>query len=331
MLIRQIIVLLAVVGLLAFAADAEPFRHQRVPADAKWVMHLDLQAMVHSDVGRQVLEQMRQRGLEEKIEAFKSLYGLNPLTDFRSMTLFGTAYEPQNAVAVVQMGTTTGKLKQMVRLARDYQLHHHRDYEIHSWMETRGPHKGHRKFCGVWPDDMLDQTLLVIADRKQQVADTLDRLEGRGNDLSDTDSTVLTNRPSQGCFLFIVADELELATMKDPRSLMLQNARTVVVELGEAAERVYAIVTLEAPDAERANKLYQFMQGPLAMVQLAGPGPNGTMPPISKLAQAVTVELEENTIHAGFDYPSNAFYELLKQMKANAPQRHHNPPPAPAR
>ena len=310
-----------VVALIAAAAPAEPFRPQRVPSDAKWVMHIDLQAIVNSNAGQLVIEEARQRGLDEKIEAVKSLYGVNPLVDFRSITLFGTGYQPQDAVAVAQMGSNLGKLEDVVRLSKDYQLLGYRGHVIHSWIEAKGPGAGQRKYCGVWPDDMLDQTLLVIADTDKQVTTTIDLLEGRRHDLSASDSAVLAKRPATGSFLFVASDELDPSVMKDPRSAMLQAARNMTMDLGESDGNIFAHATMEAITAEKAMQIHQMMQGMMAMAQMAPPAQDGSLPPGAQLAQAVKVNRNESTVTADFQYPADQFLDLLKRIKAQEQAR----------
>lgn len=309
---------LAVAALLAVTAlaSAESFNAKRIPADVAWMAHADIQGAVQSNIGKLVIEGLKARGLDRRLASLKSLLNLDPLNDFHSITLFGTGYAPQDAVAIVQMGAETGKLKDMARMAEDYQLSRYGKYEIHSWMEKHGPHPGHRKYAGVWPSDMLDQTLLVFADTKKQVTDTIDLIEGRGNPLGNGGKQALADRPGKGSMLFIAGNDLSKAAANHPHSPMMANMQDLVFDIGEANGTVYMSASVVTVSTQAATQLHQLIQGTLAMVQLSAPSAgDGPATPAAQLAQAVKVNMNGTTITADFTYPSDKLYELMQKAK----------------
>ena len=92
---------LATAATIASPAIAGPLNPDYVPADAVWVVHLDVEAAAGSTVGGFVLEHAEAFDLAEGLEDFRDETGLDAVHDLHGVTLFGAGTPEKTGVAVL--------------------------------------------------------------------------------------------------------------------------------------------------------------------------------------------------------------------------------------
>src|SRR5258706_4896206 len=96
--------LIACIALFVLAplAFAGPANSKHVPADAKWYLHLDLEAAKETALFNQVLDAVKlQFPIEEVVGQLKAGIGVNPLTDITAVTVYNNSFEKDVAAIVV--------------------------------------------------------------------------------------------------------------------------------------------------------------------------------------------------------------------------------------
>jgi hypothetical protein len=300
---------------LTTLAPAGQFDRSRVPDDVDWVMHADVQGGIQSEFGQLVLDDLDDFQLQQKIDAVKSITGLNPLIDFRSMTAFGENYNERDAVAVVEMFGNTGKLEDIARLAEEYEQGGYAGHTIHSWVETKAGHQ-HRQNCGVVTSDREEQTLLVFCHDRQGVTEALDVIDGRSESLGSKTDGVFARRPGKGSVVFIAARELGKAAARKPEARWLANAETLLLDAGEQEGEVYLNAELTMVNPEQAENLVTGVRGMLAFVEMAAANrePNAPTPAVD-LMQSLNMGVDGKTVTVRFRHDAADFHAALKQLR----------------
>src|SRR5258706_15012782 len=98
---RHLIACIALL-LLAPLASAGPVNSKHVPADAKWYLHLDLEAAKETALFNQVLDAVKlQFPIEEVVAQLKAGIGGKPLTDTTAVTVYNHSFEHDVAAVVI--------------------------------------------------------------------------------------------------------------------------------------------------------------------------------------------------------------------------------------
>lgn len=179
--------ILACVLMLSVAGvgRAEPFDAKLVSADAKWVVHLDVEAMRLSDARR--MSAFMDKNCQQWEDKGKAFFGrsaelcnacriVDVTTDVNSLTFYGFQFERLEGVALVRGkfgAEATAALVEQMRQLPDYAASKHGTRELHSWTSGKG---GSRPTCiaascvrpGFW----------VVATPASAAIDALDVLDG---------------------------------------------------------------------------------------------------------------------------------------------------------
>jgi hypothetical protein len=295
-------------------ASASPFAADRVPVDAKWVAHLDVQAALKSDLGTLVVEDLRAMGLDDGVRKIRAVFGVDPLTGFAGITMFGRSYNEDDAVIVIEAVTNTARLEELVEAGDDYRKSSFSGRTVHSWVEGKGKAKGERKYGVVDRKNREGSSLIIIANDRERLTGTLDVIDGRKASLLKTPREVLKARPDQGSMLYIAADDVaEAAKNKDAHSAMVRTARSLIVDIGEQKGVTFIDMQVKANTPQQAHNIQQMIRGMLAAVSMAQETPDH---PFAKLADAVEVNAAESTALARFTYESKTLYAELKALQA---------------
>jgi len=304
----------AVIAAQPTAAAAE-FNPKHVPADVKWVAHLDLRLAVNSEIGKLVLADLKAMGMDTKVRQIRAIFGIDPLTSFDSITLYGSSYAENDAVVVIEAVDDVTRLEELVEAGEEYQMTEHEGRIIHSWIETEGKQKGMRKYGTVdrIGKDESKRSLIVIANDRAKVTGLIDVIDGGKENLTAATEAPLTSRPDIGSILFVAADQVaSAAKAKDRNSAIVRAAETMVADIGEKRGEVFMDVQLTTKTNAQAQNIRDMAGGILAAVSMSDETADT---PLATLAEAVKVRAAENTILARFTYDAQPLYALLKRMR----------------
>ena len=295
-------------------AAASPLDTSRVPVDAKWVAHLDVQATMKSDLGVLVIEDLRAMGLEDGVRKIRAIFGVDPLTGFTGITMFGRSYGEEDGVIMIEAVADTARLEELLEAGDDYRKSSYNTRTIHSWVEAEGKAKGTRKYGVVDRKNREGSSLIIVANDRDRLTGTLDVIDGRKANITKTTKDVLKARPDKGSMLYIAADNVaEAAKEKDAHSAMVRTARSMILDVGEQKGVTFIDMQVNTNTAQQARNLQQMVRGMLAAVSMAQ---ESAEHPLTQLVDAVEVNAAESTTLARFTYDSQELYAVLKQLHA---------------
>ena len=317
----------AIVLGLAASARAEPLNLNQVAADAKWVAHIDVDAVHASTVAHKALEQMEQKHPEmtEHLAKLKEVWKFNPRTDLHGVTIYGTQIKKDTGVAIVNAKVDKQLLLDKAKQAPDYKMITRGKYELHTWTHSKGAQHG-RSMAGAFykPD------VLVFGASADEVAAALEVLDGtKPNIAAKSDSPLVGNVPAGA---ILVARAVDISEAKLPHSHPLaKQIDTLALAVGENKSESFLEARVTVKQADVAQQVKAIVDGAVAMAALV----HGQDADLLKLINAVKVTADDKSVTVKWQAPADAvwaaFQKICEEMShRNGPAQHAAPPHHPA-
>jgi len=298
---RIVTMSLVCVALVGRCLLADPLNGKCVSAQARWVAHANLEQLSQSGIGSLLFLALATEKEKQRLGEFQEEFGFDPLTDLRSVTIYGKGPSDEDAVALFR-GLFDGD--RLVALARRSDSHEQAAYHgqmIHGWVAVRQGRKEQSYGCLAAAD------MVVVSRSSAMVKEALDVLARRKADITSVAALadLLPNQPK--AFLVAMADLQNLAPVS-PNATVLRSARNVRFSLTGDLERVSAILVLTAKDEATATHLHGAIGGLVSFMALnvqESPG-------LRILAEALHVSRDGTSLRVEFACPARQALELLK-------------------
>ncbi len=303
-------------SILPTTARSGALDQTRLPADARWVAHLDLEALRATKLGAHLMEVLRaHQGDEdvdmEDLDEMLRAMGVDPLQDLHSVTLHG-AGDAEDAVVQVRMSKKADQilasLQQMTPVrsmaAGDLSLLAIGDAgdELFAWVQQSSP----------------EERTIVLARDPERVARTADVLRGKAPNLKASGSSAFARGPSAGAWLYVATRApLSEITDFDPNSHMAELVQGGVLELGERDEMCFASLEVDARSNDDARRLAAIVQGGLALLELAS-GDEEVPQAARDMLRALSVEQLGTGVRLSVRLPVRDLLEVLAEIEAEA-------------
>ncbi|MCC5875047.1 MAG: hypothetical protein JJU11_02395 [Candidatus Sumerlaeia bacterium] len=140
---RNTLKALGIVGAAAFIANASPLAAQSqraldlVPADTEFLAHVDLKALIDTDLFQTTLESFDQNRVNAFLSFAEGLSGTRLLEDIEGGLLFGLADNDDSIGVAIEGRLDRDKLSNLLVLAPRYQLLDIDGQAIHTWFDAR--------------------------------------------------------------------------------------------------------------------------------------------------------------------------------------------------
>jgi hypothetical protein len=304
---------LAALLLLAPTAVAGGLQKSRVPDGARWLVHLDVEAMKRSKLYEVVHEASGESGtneMDEGLEHVRMFAGLDPTMDFQSVTLFCSGATPETCVAVFSGNAKIDTALEKLRTLATYHTTPVGNRALHTWGD------GHETwFAWVKRTEGSDERVVVASQDEDEVVREIGLREGNGETLASASRPSIVARPSSGSILFAAAGE-NLRELGDvhPVSAVAKLAQAIEVDVGEDHGDLRVHVGLDAHTAEDAQRIHQVLQGAVALVGLAGVEHEEMAAKLQPLVDAIRLGVSNTRVDADFRYGVQALFDSLKSL-----------------
>lgn len=275
----------------AFAAELVP---ARIPATAKWQLHLDLDAARTSEIGKLIFSQIEtEHGA--KLQGLKRISGVHLLDDVHDVTFFGDG-KPEHAVVLLNANFDKGHLVDVVKAADGYHAEVHGGITIHEWTDKDEP-----QFAAFASDQ-----LLVFSRQGPAVKEELDLLQSPP--VSGAAALANTAPP-----LMSASANLSEIELPEDVSKILKLATKVKVSATEAKGRFGLQVEAASQDAEHAKRLVRMIDG---LIALAESGEVANQP--ASLQSDVQVTVDQPGVVLSISAPVDMTARLLREAAEKA-------------
>ncbi len=118
---RACLAALALVMVWGACGSAEPLDYRRVPADAKWLVHVDISAINSGDVSQKISARWRQLpATRQVLQQLRWMTGVDLSKDLEGITVYGRNYEQHRAVTIFQSKVDQDRLARYLRGRPDF-------------------------------------------------------------------------------------------------------------------------------------------------------------------------------------------------------------------
>jgi hypothetical protein len=306
-------VLLASLCLAAVPALGAPLQKSEISPGANWMLHADLDAFRSSTLGKLLLTELKAQGVDAKLQEFATIFSFNPLTDIRGVTLYGKGKDRNNAVGIIDGQFDADKLLAIVRMNPQYEEVPYQGVTLHRWLneDKKGGTAGELMYGYINKGHEV-----VISTGLDALKQEVDILKGSGAGASAGLASQIP-QANNGTFLQIAATGIGEMVGENPQAAILKQANSLSLAAGEAGEKAFVGLQLQAQSPEVAENILKMAQGVVAMAQLAVQ----EQPKLSELAKSVNVVREDKTVQARFEAPSQSIFAFLKEQWAKKQQQ----------
>lgn len=293
-------------------AYAGPLKIDWVGADAKWIIHVDVEGFTGSIIGSGLLEGADDFGIDlGDLDDLKDEIGLDPRTDLMSITAYGSKEIAEDAVVIA---VTNAQVDQaLAKLTTDDDIHSEviklEGFDVHLFTDG-----GERHYVHLRTADRADRRIVVVTDQESVMADALRVLEGRAPSQATARMPILANTPKAGSIVFVAVNEIDLLPEIQPASEVLRLCERFTIDLGEADGTLNGSANLSAGSEKKANDIAAVVQGMLALARLLANG-DPDLGPLRVITDALSVTSDGKRITISIQCDSQ---QLLIDLKALA-------------
>ena len=305
--------------LAASIAQAAPLEPAHIPADAKWVIHVDFEQIRSSTLGKAVHAKMAEREkFTEKIKEATEKLGMNPAKDLLDATLYDTSYGTRKGVVLIHCN----KLDQSKMVATfekkhpDHTTDKYGDWKIYHWKAKMGRH-GENPVSGAFAND---NTIALCGD-PEKLKKALDLISGKGEAVA-SDSDLLSGLPKKAMMVAHAID-VDAEYMKKTHCPVLKNCTEATVSWSEKKGTLVGQYEFTTESDEKAESFKAIVEGMKALVTLKV----GEKEDLAKLVDGLKVKAKGSTFTLTYKAESEdilAAAETLKAMGKKKWGHHHH-------
>lgn len=285
-------------------AVAGPLQRDQVPANAKWVLHLDFDAFKNSRLGNFLLKEVAEKELAKaKTELKLNVdFGFDKI---RSITAYGGDFDRAEASGVMLIQTqpkTQGIIEALFQLSKSVQ-------------DTNGPVRklveGSRVLYVVHNDvfiEPLGTDLLLVGKSRKHIDQAGDVLAHRSPGLTAGGSFSGFAAVPNSFFFLAIAEGFNQNAPVPPQARILQMTEGGRLVLGERADKLFVNVALKAKNPDVTRQIQNVIQGMVALVALS----QSANKDLLQLTQSLQVTSEDRLVSVGFEYPIG---EAIKKVR----------------
>jgi hypothetical protein len=298
-------VIFALAGTVLSAAPllADGVDKSQVPADTPFLVHLDLEGLLSSTIGKIILEEMGDELLSESgLSEIEDELGINPLKDIKSITVFSSGGSMEHGVALVRCTAQIEKAFERLHEEEEVRIFEEGGYKLHAI------------------DDAVtylakdgDERILLLSDDVSQVVKAAAVLHGEGKNLANNERSSLKVSPMNGAFLFLeVGGALEEMMDDGPASILGKMAKSFSLQVGEDDGDLVIRAEIETENEVDAGKVSSVLQGFQALATMVGE----EIPSFARdLIGSISLRTRGNRVRGQLSVPVKGLLEMLEGLE----------------
>lgn len=304
--------LIAAVILTTAPATASPLQKEQVAADAKWLLHVDLDRFRASKIGsyfaREFLEAKLARPKEDLKRELNFDLDVNKIS---SITAYGTDYQRNpdaNGVLVIKTDLDVSKALDglIERFAKEAGEGAGPVKREKGGSATTYSFHNEQGFVSVQPGK-----LVVVGKSREAVAKAEAVLSKKSPNLSTGKAFSGFPEAPEAFFFLALAEGFNEDAPLPPHAKVLKMTEGARLILGENAANLFLNLALKAKSSEVMTQMQQVIQGTVALASLS----QQENPDLMQLAQSVKVSGNDNMVTVGVEFPVENAIRLLSKHK----------------
>lgn len=300
---KKALVILVVI-LLAFLLweelTASTLPSSLIPADAEWVIHLDMEKFKSTHIG-DLLIQEKKGGLKKKAKSFYKQTSIDLLKDVTGVTIYGLGKKKQKTVMCLKGSFDKEYLLSLLENVDTHKEIVHGNHIIHKWN-----HNEYGLFVG--------EDLIFLAWNEEAIKAALDAVDGRSeNILSSSLKSYADQIPGKAFFAALVKD-ISAMSGYSSKAVILKKAGSGMFTLTENEEILNLRINATAKTPRDAANMEQIIRGLMAMAQMQLEESHEGL----NLSEIINVSTENNNVKIELDHPSEDVFKIITGRKVGS-------------
>ncbi|MGB7157588.1 MAG: hypothetical protein WBD40_05950 [Tepidisphaeraceae bacterium] len=283
-----------------------------VPADAKWVVHADVDRMAKTQMYEIVMRQAEKDDpkVREKVAKFGEALGSRIPEDVHGVTLVGRAFDEKSVVLIVRAKLDKNRLLGMAKAMPGFTSNLHGTVEVATWKDPNEPESVSGAFLA---DDVL-----VLGWTPADVGRMLDLAAGREKP-APADGLLAGAADGTEVMAYLAANGLAELQRMHPVSPLISQVTSARVSLAERGDDLTLRAVLSVTSPEIANQVKGATEGFKALLGLAALDDDGDeeAKAAAEIVQRATVTAEGSTVKLDLPMPMARLRELIEQDRDN--------------
>jgi hypothetical protein len=273
-----------------------------VAADAKWLVHVDFDALRESKVAQHAREELLKRPrVKEILAKAQEATGMELDKDLHGLTAYGNGFKPRSGVVIAYAHFDRDKLVVLMKTRPDFKSTTDDDLELYSWTEGNGERK-HDVVVAFPKKDRV----AVIAGSAEQVKRATAVFRSGGL----TSSSPLVGDAPQGTILRVsvtVVGDAELPIKID----MLKKIDHISLAAGENDGTDFDHIRVTTTDDDTAKQLKSIADGIKAMIDLR----LDKEPDLKKTIDATKIEQSDKAVTIDWSGSSESVIQMMDRAR----------------
>jgi hypothetical protein len=294
-----VITLTILLGLLLCATlRAEALKKNIVPADAGWIIHLNVEQLLGSRFFTRMMGAEEWAEVEAGNARFEKKFRINLLKDITAVTVYGKGQDEENAVACISGRFDKKHLLYLLGMDEEHKEITYGNITMHNW-----DGEAYGAFVG--------DNLVVITKSEAILKHALDVVSGSAANITGSEAGAIIARTPADSFLTAAVRNISelLDQEKDDHSAILKKAETAMLHLSERGDDLFMGAEVSVTSAKDADNIEQMLKGLLAMVDMY----RDEIPAGVEIPEDIKISREGNSVRVELSYPAEKLVKLIAQ------------------
>jgi len=268
------------VALLAPGISGESLQTKLIPAEAKWLIHIDVEKFAQTEL-KLILEEHSKNDFGKEIMGIEKMTGIDFFSDISAVTVIGMNQKNEEPIIAFSGKLDKSHLLGLLKEEETPKELNYGDFLIYNWDDNG---------YGVFADD----SLLIFSENRSGLEKVLDTFSGKGKNFSDT--------PLQNQFksispdTFLVASAENISEMLDDDdddfgALILKKTESAFFSVDEQNSKVRVLLSLQTDSPETAANMESMVTGLKAFLSM-----NDKIDPEWDIVKSLTVSTKGTAV-----------------------------------
>ena len=292
----------------AFAAiclDAGSVKTADIPANAKWVMHIDWTRAQSTVLGKYLSTEMGKVRHYKTIAPEDSALNLDPKRQVSDVMLYSQGSQLEKMVMLIYGDFhPNGRLSAERLRPYDYKGTHHRDHLIHSWAETKKDgkkDKAVRMFA-----TYHSSQLLIVSEQLRTIEQALDVADRRAPGISSKHAFAHLSSDTNAHLIEFAVKPGDFES-SDTKVRTFLSAKLMRLQINEVDGQIKAVLHCDVTDEVVSTRMLAGAKQLLSLALLATDKSGW-----GKILDAISLKRDENGLTALLSMPADEFVAVLK-------------------
>ncbi len=274
--------------------QAEALQKNIIPADATWVVHIDVERIFSSRFYTRIAGQEGWDKIEKQNARFVKKFKINLLEDITAVTVFGKGKDEDTTVACLYGKFNREYLLGLLEMEDSHQEIAHGKFTIHNWDDRE---------YGAFAGDRM----VLLGKNESALKESLDVISGEADDITKSRSAALFGSVPTDSLLAGIAHNLSSLTTGPKMPRLFRKAESAMFHVSEKGKDMLFGAEMSTASPEDADNIEQIIKGLMALVDMHREDvPEGVHVP-----EDIKITKSGNNIRMEMSYPTEDLIKLI--------------------